>query len=110
LGVGKRAGAICAWLSLNTFYGRPAYNATVEISLYVHQNHQRNGFGKRLLEHAIDEAPTLGINCIVALIFAHNPGSLKLFRSRGFDDWGLMPKIAHLNDKDCDLVILGRHL
>src|SRR3954462_10280934 len=34
---------ICAWLSFNDFYGRPAYNPTAEISIYVAESHRRRG-------------------------------------------------------------------
>ena len=28
---------IIGWLSFQSFYGRPAYNATAEISIYIHE-------------------------------------------------------------------------
>src|SRR5258708_7077379 len=30
---------VCAWLSFNSFYGRPAYNPTAEVSVYVAETH-----------------------------------------------------------------------
>ena len=103
-------GEVAAWLSFNTFYGRPAYDSTVEISLYVGDAHQRQGHGRRLLEHSIDAAPDIGINNILGLIFAHNEASLKLFKQHGFSEWGNLPAVAFLNDRHCDLVILGRQV
>ena len=34
-------GAILGWLSFQSFYGRPAYRATAEISVYVSPSKQR---------------------------------------------------------------------
>src|SRR5688500_8334540 len=48
---------ICAWLSFNSFYGRPAYNPTAEVSIYVAESHRRRGLGRGLLERAIAGAP-----------------------------------------------------
>src|SRR5664279_3732202 len=37
LWVVEDAGRIVAWLSFSSFYGRPAYAKTAELSVYVHQ-------------------------------------------------------------------------
>ena len=34
-----------AWLSLRSFYGRPAYAGTVEVGVYVAPDAQRRGVG-----------------------------------------------------------------
>src|SRR5688572_7265157 len=45
---------IIGWLSFQSFYGRPAYNATAEVSIYIHPEHRRKGYGKVFLQKAID--------------------------------------------------------
>ncbi len=45
-------GRVCAWLSFSSFYGRPAYNPTAEISIYVAETARRQGLGKLLLREA----------------------------------------------------------
>jgi phosphinothricin acetyltransferase len=47
---------------------------------------------------------------MVGLIFAHNEPSLKLFERLGFEKWGLLPRIAQLDDVERDLTIIGRHI
>ena len=96
-----------AWLSLRSFYGRPAYDGTVEVGLYTAPEAQRHGHGRALLEHALRAAPALRITTLLAFTFAHNTPSLTLFRRAGFADWGLLPKVAKLEDVRRDLVILG---
>jgi L-amino acid N-acyltransferase YncA len=98
------------WVGFHSFYGRPAYDATAEISIYLHENFRGKGFGKKILEHSIQESKTLGIKTLLGYIFAHNEPSLKLFRSFGFQDWGHLPNIAVLDDIERSLLILGRRI
>ncbi|HSC23250.1 MAG TPA: GNAT family N-acetyltransferase [Casimicrobiaceae bacterium] len=99
-----------AWLSLRSFYGRPAYDETVEVGLYTAPAAQRSGYGRALLAHAMTQAPSLRITTLLAFTFAHNAPSLALFRNAGFADWGFLPGVAKLDGVRRDVVILGRAL
>jgi L-amino acid N-acyltransferase YncA len=101
---------IAAWLSFSTFYGRPAYDKTAELSVYVHQAFRRRGLGTYLLRQAIAEAPTLGVTTLMGFIFAHNEPSLRLFTEHGFCRWGELPKVAELDGVERDVVIVGRRV
>jgi L-amino acid N-acyltransferase YncA len=98
------------WLSLRSFYGRAAYEETVEVGVYTAPEAQRRGYGRALLNHALREAPALHIRTLLAFTFGHNLPSLALFRSAGFGDWAILPGIARLDGIRRDLVILGRAL
>ncbi|HLO86547.1 MAG TPA: GNAT family N-acetyltransferase [Nostocaceae cyanobacterium] len=100
-------GIIAGWLSFQSFYGRPAYHSTAEISIYISPNYQKCGLGKQLLTKAIQESPNLGIKTLIAYIFAHNYPSLKLFQSFNFQRWGYLPEVADLDGVERDLVIMG---
>ena len=106
----ETTGELRGWLSLSSFYGRPAYQATVEVSLYLAPGEQGKGIGRQLLQHALSAAPTLGITTLLAFIFGHNLASLKLFERHGFTPWGLLPRVAQLDQRECDLSILGLRL
>lgn len=97
-----------AWLSLRSFYGRPAYGETVEVGIYIAPRAQRQGYGTALLRHALAAAPSLRITTLLAFTFAHNAPSLALFRAFGFADWGRLPGVAKLDGVRRDLLILGR--
>lgn len=101
---------IVGWLSFNSFYGRPAYQKTAELSLYVDRDRQGQGIGTKLLERAIEQSPNLGLNTLLSFIFAHNEPSLKLFNKYQFQQWGYLPKIAELDGIERDVVILGRRI
>ncbi|MGF1677515.1 MAG: GNAT family N-acetyltransferase [Rivularia sp. (in: cyanobacteria)] len=100
-------GIVAGWLSFQPFYGRPAYHATAEVSIYISSNYHRRGLGKQLLAQAIDQSPDLGLNTLIGFIFAHNQASLNLFEKFGFESWGYLPKIADIDSVERDLVILG---
>jgi len=76
------------WLSVGAFYGRPAYAATAELSVYVDPAAQRGG----------------------AFIFAHNERSVALLRKFGFETWAHLPRVAVLDGVERDLLILGRRV
>jgi phosphinothricin acetyltransferase len=102
--------AVLGWLSLRSFYGRPAYAATVEAGVYTDPAARRRGVGKVLLHHALAAAPALGIRTVLAFVFAHNAPSVALFAGAGFAPWGRLPRVAELDGVERDLAILGRRI
>jgi phosphinothricin acetyltransferase len=110
LWVAERDGGIVGWLSFQSFYGRPAYAATAEVSVYVGSAAQRGGVGHQLLALAIERAPALDLATLVAFVFGHNEPSLRLFERHGFERWGHLPRVARLDGIERDLLILGRRL
>ena len=98
---------ILGWLSFSSFYNRPAYNSTTEVSIYIAEEYRGKGIGKTLLTKAIEESPELGIKTLLGFIFGHNEPSLQLFLKFNFERWGFLPKVAVLDGKERDLIILG---
>jgi L-amino acid N-acyltransferase YncA len=101
---------IAGWLTLKPFLPRCAYRGTAEVSVYVDEKFRRRRVGRTLLGEAIARAPSLQIRAMVGLIFAHNEPSLRLFEQLGFERWGLLPRIAQLDDVERDLTLMGRHV
>jgi L-amino acid N-acyltransferase YncA len=108
--VENKLSEIIGWVSFQSFYGRPAYNATVEISIYLATEQRGRGLGKQILQYSIDNAPKCGIRTLLGFIFSHNEPSLKLFRSFGFEDWATLPNIAELDGVERGLKILGKRI
>jgi L-amino acid N-acyltransferase YncA len=103
-------GRVSAWLSFGKFYGRPAYAATAEVSIYVDPATQRRGLATQLMEHALARAPSLGLTTFLGFVFAHNDRSVALCRKLGFAPWGRLPRVAVLDGVERDLLILGLRL
>jgi L-amino acid N-acyltransferase YncA len=107
LWVFEREGRVVGWLSFGKFYGRPAYAATAEVSVYIDPAQHRGGVATGLMAHARAGAPSLGLTTFLGLVFAHNAPSLALCRKLGFTQWGHLPRIAVLDGVERDLLILG---
>src|SRR5688572_25044603 len=48
------------WVSFQSFYGRPAYNGTTEISIYLDPAIRGQGVGKQALQYAMDNCGRFG--------------------------------------------------
>ena len=105
--VDEREGQVVGWASLSDFYGRPAYAATAELSIYVAPEAQRRGVARALVAHAVAAAPALGLTTLLGFVFGHNAPSLALLGAFGFARWGHLPRVAALDGVERDLDILG---
>lgn len=101
---------IMGWISFQSFYGRPAYDATVEVSIYLDEKYRGKGLGRLSLQYCIDNAGRFGVKTLLGFIFSHNGPSLKLFGNLGFEEWGTLPGIAVLDGEERGLKILGKRI
>lgn len=101
---------IIGWVSFQSFYGRAAYDATVEISIYLDVSQRGKGLGKQIIAYCIEKALSFGVKTLLAFIFSHNEPSLKLFHHFGFEDWATLPNIALLDGEEKGLKILGKRI
>lgn len=101
---------VLAWLSYKPFYGRVAYEGTVEISIYITAKAQGKGLGKTLMEFAQTQAKQLNIKVLLGFIFSHNLPSIKLFKHFNFSVWGELPQVAIMDNNLYSLTIFGKHL
>lgn len=100
----------CGWISLSSFYGRPAYSGTVEVSLYIHEHFREKKIGQYMLAQIEEYARKIGINVILSYVFGHNIPSIGLFNKMQYQQWGFFPKVAELDGIKRDLIILGKSL
>lgn len=101
---------IIGWVSFQSFYGRPAYDSTVEISIYLDTEQRGKGLGREILQYCLANARNFGTKTLLGFIFSHNEPSLKLFRHFGFEDWATLPNIAILDGEERGLKILGKRI
>ena len=98
------------WISFQSFYGRPAYDATIELSMYLDASYRGKGLGKQAVRHILAEAPKFGVKTILGYVFSHNEPSIKLFKSFGFEVWATLPNIATLDGVEKSLNIVGKRI
>lgn len=101
---------IIGWVSFQSFYGRAAYDATAEISIYLDENERGKGLGQQVLAYALDQSGNFGIRTLLGFIFAHNLPSLRLFTKMGFQEWGHLKNVAELDGIERSLKILGKRI
>lgn len=109
LWVMKDGDQIAGWVSLESFYGRPAYHQTAEISIYIDEAFRHQGLGQQALDYVFSHLSALGLQNIVAFIFSHNEPSQGLFKKNGFEVWGHLPEVAEMDGQLRSLDILGKH-
>ncbi len=98
------------WMSFSSFYGRPAYKATVEVSIYLEPLFHKKGIGKTALHYVDLEAKKRKITSLLGFVFRHNEASLKLFKYAGYEKWAHLPEIANMEGTLRDLIILGKKI
>jgi len=104
--VAEVEGRVVATTYLSSFYGgRPAYDATAEISIYIATAHQRQGIGRRLKEWVIAQCPRLGITTLLSMHFDHNAATRRINESLGFQQMGHLTEIAVVQGNKRGLVI-----
>lgn len=108
--VHEHDGRTVAWVSFQSFYGRPAYNHTAEISIYIMPGERGKGLGRRLLTEALGMTRKLTIKTVLGFVFSHNEPSIRLFRSCGFEEWGRLPDVAEMDGREYGLSILGKRV
>jgi L-amino acid N-acyltransferase YncA len=101
-------GIYAGWMSFNSFYGRPAYNGTVEVSIYLEENMRGKKIGEACLKKAIAEAPSRNVHTLLGFIFGHNRPSIQLFKKHGFAQWACLPEVANMDGVMRDLLIMGK--
>lgn len=100
-------GKVIAWLSLQPFYPHLAYKHSARVNIYIDRNFRGKKLGQQFLKEVLDEADTYEIENFLALIFADNETSLKLFKKLGFKEWGKLPGVARIQGEERDLLVLG---
>lgn len=84
--VAEVAGRVAGYATYGAFRPKTGYRHTVENSVYIHEDFQRQGLGRLLMVELIAEARGAGIHVIVAGIEAGNLASIELHRQLGFDE------------------------
>ncbi|MBI5116511.1 N-acetyltransferase [Candidatus Poribacteria bacterium] len=106
--VAESEGGIVGWASLSRWSDRCAYSGTAEISLYVRENCQRKGIGKRLIEAILEEGRKAGLHTVVARIVAGNDISVRLHESTGFHHIGVMREVGRKFGKVLDVYLMQK--
>lgn len=89
--------------SYGTFRDWPAYQYTIEHSLYIHQNYRGRGLGKLILAEIIKQATKQQYHCLIAGIDSTNEASIHLHKAFGFEFSGRIKHAGYKFSKWLDL-------
>lgn len=74
-----------AYASFSEYRDRPAFQQSVELSVYIEKGHRGMGIGKKLMAFMLEEAKMdVGIHTVISLITSENVGSIELHKQFGF--------------------------
>ncbi|MEB6342300.1 GNAT family N-acetyltransferase [Mammaliicoccus sciuri] len=96
-------GQVAGFATYGSFRDWPAYQYTIEHSIYVNPDFRRQGIASKLLLEIIDLAKKNGYKTIVAGIDGDNQGSIDLHKKLGFKYSGKIEKVGYKFDKWLDL-------
>ncbi len=77
------------------YRAKPAYAATVELTVYVAHRWHGHGVASRLYEALIEHARGRGLHALLAVIAGDNPASEALHRKFGFEPVGHLREVGH---------------
>ena len=103
-------GEVLAFGSLSPFHPRPAYQPTVEDSVYVRRDRRGAGIGRLVLEELIRLAVDHGFHSIIARIVGEHDASIALHRACGFETIGTQREIGRKFGRWLDVVEMQRML
>jgi phosphinothricin acetyltransferase len=96
--------------SLSSFRSRPAYNTTVEDSVYLLDGYQGRGLGRQLLDELLRLAEAHGFHSVIARITGANDASIALHTACGFEIVGTEREVGRKFGRWLDVVEMQRML
>ena len=108
--VADDGGDIVGFGSLSPFRDRPAYNGTVEDSVYVRSDQRGRKVGQRLVAELVDLAGQHGFHTVIARIVGGHDASIGLHRSLGFAEIGTEREVGRKFGTWLDVVVMQRML
>lgn len=104
-------GAVVGYAYAGPYRTRPAYDWTLEDSIYIAPQWVGRGVGKGLLARLLDDCTALGYRQMIAVIGdSANAGSIGLHRACGFTDAGLLKAVGWKFGRWIDSVLMQRPL
>lgn len=92
--------------SYGAYRPRPAYQFTIEHSVYVHKEYQGQGVGKMILTHLIDLAIEGKYHVMMAVIDTLNTGSIAFHKAFGFEEVGQLREVGYKFDRWLNVTLM----
>jgi L-amino acid N-acyltransferase YncA len=90
---------VVGYCSLSRYRTKPAYDHTVESSVYVDAAFHGRGIGRELMLEALHRASQIGYHAVIAGITQGNDASVRLHTSLGFVHVGRLREVGRKFDQ-----------
>ncbi len=104
--VAEQDGGVVGWASLSAWSDRCAYEGTVEVSIYIHQDYRNKGIGKKLLELITLEGKKVNNHSVLSRISSDNETSIHLHEALGYKHVGVMKEVGKKFSRYIDVCIM----
>jgi len=104
-GVGA-GGTVVGFGSLSPWRPRPAYNTSVEDSVYVAADQRGHGIGRLLLADLLERADAHGFHAVFARIVGGHEASIALHAACGFEVVGVEREVGRKFGRWLDVMVM----
>ncbi len=104
----EQDGEVLGWAALSPMSRRSCYRGVAEVSIYIDERHLGQGIGTRLLGRLIEDSESNGIWTLFVSVFPENKATVRLHLRHGFRELGVRRKVAKLDGRWRDTLILER--
>ena len=99
-------GELAGYAAYGSWRDKSGYRHTVENSVYVREEFQRQGIARQLMVELIAIARAAGIHVMIAAIDAENVGSIALHSRLGFESPTIMREVGTKFGRWLDLALM----
>jgi phosphinothricin acetyltransferase len=108
--VGEIEGQVIGYVSSSQFRAKPAYDRSVETTVYLTPGAQGQGYGKLLYTALFSQLKETDLNRCYAIIALPNDASIALHHNFGFATAGRLTSVGYKFDKYWDTLWMEKSL
>ncbi|KDQ64878.1 hypothetical protein JAAARDRAFT_117802 [Jaapia argillacea MUCL 33604] len=101
---GVRSKRTIGWCNIGRYRSKAAYDATAEISLYIHRDFRGRGLGSLLLGSVVAEARSRKFHTLLAMVTAQNTDSCRFWGKHGWGQAGVTREVGWKFNQWLDVV------
>jgi 2-haloacid dehalogenase len=108
--VATRAGRVVGYATSGQLRTRPAYDSSIEVTVYLHPDEGGRGIGSMLYQQLFADLRGEDLHRAYAVIAQPNPASVALHRRFAFREVGTMHEVGRKHDRWWDVLWMERDL
>jgi phosphinothricin acetyltransferase len=108
--VATRAGVVVGYAASSRFRPKPAYDPSVEVTVYLAPDDLGRGVGSLLYQQLFAELRTQPLHRAYAAIALPNPASVRLHRRFAFDEVGTLHEVGRKQGRWVDVLWMQRRI